>query len=77
MLVCDDCGARISKPSKRVPYFYINTVVGRKNLCDMCAYNYFDDHHVYGLLPDIAEADNENIEIPIRERVQQRSHTTD
>ena len=76
MIRCSICGKRISKPDKAVFYFYRQTEYGTENICDDCAYNFFDERHVY-IRSAIAEADNENIEVSVRERVQQRSHTTD
>lgn len=76
MIRCSICGRRISKPDKKVFYFYRQTEYGTENICDDCAYNFFDERHVY-IRSAIAEADNENIEVSVRERVQQRSHTTD
>lgn len=73
---CDICGKIISKPGKRVFYNYRDTEGGRQFICNDCAYNFFDDRHVY-IRTAIAEALNENIEVSVRERVQQRSHTTD
>ena len=59
MIRCSICGARISKPHKMAYYFYRRTADGLEYICDDCAHNFFDGHHVYGLLTGIAEADDE------------------
>ena len=76
MIRCSICVKRISKPDKAVFYFYRQTEYGTENICDDCAYNFFDERHVY-IRSAIAEALNENIKIPVRGRVQQGSDTTD
>lgn len=70
MIRCSICGDVINKPGIKVFYFYRDTENGREDICDNCAYNFFDDWHVH-ISTDIAEALDENIEIPIRGRVRE------